>query len=301
MATIIQKTHEPFLRAHRNFFVGLFVLIPVLLIPVFIVYALFQADYFEDTLKLHVQYDRSYGLTKGTVVTVSGLSAGYVENVTLTGTGAAHVTLSVLEKYSFLVKKNSKALLKQKNMVVGDWEIELTIGDSTFETVEDGDTLAPELPLKIDQVIAQALDMFTTISGILKDVDSGKGLVGQILRSDTMVTTVYAVIGDVRRLMQKAEGVMAEANRTLQTFTGLGETGGAVADSVMQILAGVQPLMAKIDILLSQANDITETLPPVIKQVDTDLKDVEILLKGLQEHPLLKKSIKKSQEKEPAQ
>ena len=125
------KSSEQFHRKHRNFFVGLFILIPLVLLPAFLLYTLIKMSYLEKTSYLFVKYDNAAGLGKNAAVTVLGIKVGYVESVRLNGAGYIDVTMKVKRDCMRLVKKDGLARLQQKNVAIGDWEIELT-GGSRF-------------------------------------------------------------------------------------------------------------------------------------------------------------------------
>jgi len=77
---------------------------------------------------LYVKYDNAAGLGKSAAVTILGIKVGYVESVVLNNAGHIDVAMKIKKDCMRLVKKDSRARLQQKNVAIGDWEVELTVG-----------------------------------------------------------------------------------------------------------------------------------------------------------------------------
>ena len=291
-----QKVHrEPFHRAHRNFFVGLFVLIPLVAIPSFTVYTLAKTEFFEDWCLLHVQYETNYGLKEGDAVMVSGIRIGHVKSVRLTDRGRAHVTFRVLTRKAHLIRKNSKAILKQKNMAMGDWEIELTLGDSTAAAVQEGDTLAPELPLQIDKVIGQVTSMVSTFEKILEGIAEGEGVVGKLLKEDTLVTVVGAILTDIHRVVRRTDRTLRAVDTTLAVYTDAGIGGVVLIDSLAAMVREIKPVIADAGQLMTTVDGVGRELFDLVEQTEKSITEVELLIKGMQKHWLLRRSVRKAE------
>ena len=120
-AGIEGKQTGTFVRRNRAFFVGLFIIIPAVAIPFLLFYSLLKADFLQGWCYLHVVYENSYGLTKGNQVTISGMPIGHVSEIELVREGVVGVLLKVRRQYQPLIRKDTRAQLKQKSFVVGDW------------------------------------------------------------------------------------------------------------------------------------------------------------------------------------
>lgn len=291
-------SREAFHRIHRNFFVGLFVLVPAVAIPAFLLYTLGKAEFFQDWRRLHVVYESSYGLSEGGDVTLSDIRIGYVESVDLTRDGRAHVTVKVLDEHADLVRSDSKAMLRQKNILFGDWIIALTKGDPRCDPLRDGDTVQAEPPMRLDKVIDQIRSMVETFESILREVDEGKGLVGHLVKEDTLVSMVHDLLGDFGRMARSADRAVKRADRTFVKFEELGDAGLGVADSLIAVIDSIAPAVERATALLASLHDASGQLPPLLEQAQVDLEEIELLLKGLQGHWLFRRSVEREKEKE---
>lgn len=292
---------EPFHRAHRDFFVGLFVLVPVAIIIVVIAYTLSKDQMFKQWFPLRTRYESSYGLIRGSAVTISGIRVGYVEEVELLDNGQAEVQLLLLKNKSHMVRKNSKAILTQENPPVGDWQISLTMGDTTQPLAQEGDYLDAEMPFRIDQLIAQVTSMVLSVERIVFEISEGKGLVGHLLNDDTLVNDVKSIVSQAGDLVKNADKAVQTANRELSSYGRLAKETSATLDTINQAVVSIAPLVQQTDTLLRSINSATTNLPEVVGQLQTDLKEAEQLLRGIQEHPLLRRSVKRAKKKKTEQ
>ncbi|MGE5671761.1 MAG: MlaD family protein, partial [Fibrobacterota bacterium] len=116
--------NQSIVRKHRSFFVGLFVLIPIILIPSLIAFTLYRVintELIDGWCHLFAVYENTSGLTNGNPVTISGVTIGHVKAMKLEREKRILVHFKVRKQYTSLIRKDTKALLKQKNAFVGDW------------------------------------------------------------------------------------------------------------------------------------------------------------------------------------
>jgi len=281
---------------HRRFFVGLFALVPAVLIPAFFIYTIGKAEWFQDWHHLHVLYETSYGVSAGDVVTVSDIVVGHVKDVELTDDGRALVRFQILRKHAHLVRKDSRAMLQRKNMVFGDWVIALTRGNPARPVVEENDTLVGEPPMRLDVVIDQVRSMVNTFDELLQEVEQGKGLIGHLIREDTLVKVVHGVLDDYSRLAHRSGETMHKAEWAFERLGTLSDNSGLVVDSIAAIVNSLAPAVSDARDLLTSLTDASEQIPPVLQQAYVDLEEIEVLLRGLQNHWLFRRSVDKQKE-----
>ena len=154
------------------------------------------------------------GLNKGTQVTLAGMDIGYVNEVSLDKAGHITIKFKIKDRYRSIIHKDSQALVKQKNFVVGDWEIELTRGSPSSPQIADGDTMSWDMPFRIDKTIEQITAMVGTVGQLLDQVRSGKGSVGKILMEDSLALLLEN-IGDNSPATRQAQGTIDKADQLL--------------------------------------------------------------------------------------
>ena len=286
------KSRETFHRKHRNFFVGLFILVPLIALPAFLIYTVVRTAYIEKNRRLYVTYDNAAGLSKNASVTIAGMKVGYVESVALREGRRIGVGMAVKREYAHFVKKDCIARLQQKNVAFGDWEIELTGGNPEAPLARDGDTLAGEVQAPIAKTLEQVDKTIATLQKILQNILDGKGSVGRILKDDTLARIAEDVGRKAAAVAGHASVTLTLADTILVKTGTMGQTGTQIADSVKVISGKIGSLVSDVDALVNGVRAASKDVPAMIGAVQSDISEAELLLKALQNNWLLKNSIK---------
>jgi phospholipid/cholesterol/gamma-HCH transport system substrate-binding protein len=285
------QSREPLYRRHRNFFVGLFILVPLIVLPGFLVYTMVKTAYIEKGSRLYVRYDNAAGLGKNAAVTILGMKVGFVESVVLSRGRSIDVTMTIKREYVRFVKKDCIARLQQKNVAFGDWEIELAGGGENSSSAKTGDTLVGEVQAPIAKTLEQVSKTIDIFQKILQNISDGKGTVGRILKEDTLVTLAQDIGRKAAGLINRAAGTLDFADTVLVKVSSIGEKSKQVADSVVEITGKISKLMTDVNTLVAGLQTTSKDLPGIMAKVQTDISEVELMLKALQNNWLLKSSI----------
>jgi phospholipid/cholesterol/gamma-HCH transport system substrate-binding protein len=285
----VNSSHVPFVRRHRDFFAGLFLLIPLVVIPALLVYTFTKAEFLQGWCHLYTTSVNSYGLTKGSPVTVSGMTIGYVQEVVLIREGAVMVKFKVEKDYQHLIRKDTRARFQQKNIMVGDWIIELTGGTPSVAAVGENDTLPSIAPVGIDKTINQVTAMVTSLDSLISGIIAGKGTVGKLLTEDTLVDLVVAVIRGVDSLVASARGTMGKTDTLLAEVTALGRNGNGFIDSLMFVSGKLRGSLDEVEAILKNLHGASDDVTPLLKNLDNDLGEAEKMMKTLEQSWLYRK------------
>jgi phospholipid/cholesterol/gamma-HCH transport system substrate-binding protein len=298
---------ESFVRRHRPFFVGLFIFIPVIAMPALLVFAILKDDRFQKWDTLYVVCENSQGLKNGSNVTMSGNTIGYVKGVDLIKEREVCVRFDIRGEYSRLVKKDTRARLKQRGFV-GDWEVELTGGGATAPEADDGDTLKSEKTPTVDGIIEMAIGMIDSATALLneftamaRDINAGDGTVGRLLKDDTLYRHMRQIglnaIGftsDLRKVAAGAQGTLGKTDSLLLTFTGVGASvgagGTAFVDSLISLVAAANKSFDDIGQILKDIKAVSNDAPELMNQLKEDIEEAEMMIRALQSNWLFKKA-----------
>ncbi|MBN2189121.1 MAG: MCE family protein [Chitinispirillaceae bacterium] len=292
-----QHISDSFVRRHRTFFAGLFVLLPLILIPGLLIYTLAKAEVFQGWCRLHVFYDRSYGLARGSQVAISGMSIGHVNRIGLVREGCVDVILKVNRRYRPFIKKDTRALLQQKNLVVGDWEIQLTGGTQGAPEVNDNDTLIAGYSLRADMLMEQVTGMVVQIDSIVRKIASGKGTLGRLLSEDSVISQTSAILQNVSGITEQSSNVMKQVDSMFKTVNAVGASSVTLVDSLKTVMSGVQKALADAQAVMANAKGASEHLGPMVNQIQVNLDQAEIMMRGLQKNWLIRKMTGKSDDR----
>ena len=284
-----RQISDSFVRRHRTFFVGIFILIPLVVIPTLLLYTLMKSEVFRSWCRLHAAYDQSYSLTKGSQVLLSGLLIGHVTGVTLVREGSVDVAFKIERRYRPFIKKDSRALIRQKNLVVGDWEIQITGGTKGAPVVDEGDTLAAEYSLNIDKLTAQITGMIGQMDSIIRRIAAGKGAVGKLLSEDTVINQTSDILRNVNGITLQSANIMKQVDSMFRTVNAVGASSVGLVDSLKMVMAGVQKTLADAEAVMANAKDASEHFSPIIEQIQGNLDNAEVMMRGLQKNWLIRR------------
>jgi phospholipid/cholesterol/gamma-HCH transport system substrate-binding protein len=284
-------TREPFHRKHRNLFVGLFIVVPIIVVPFFLLYTFFKTELFEKWDYLNVVYENAGGLSINTPVTILGMKVGYVENVSLNPLGYVDVKLKIRRKYMQYIKKDSRARLQQKNIAIGDWEIDITLSNSLAPIVSDGDTLLSEVQSPLAKTLDQVTKTVEVLQNILTDISQGKGTFGRIIKEDTLLNMLYGIGKKANALVAHTNSTIIKVDSVLNKLTQVGESGKNFIDSLGQISPKLGNLISDVNLLVTNVQTMSEDVPGLINRVQSDILEVELLLKALQNNFIIKSGI----------
>jgi phospholipid/cholesterol/gamma-HCH transport system substrate-binding protein len=295
--TVVKRQNDSFIRRNRTFFVGLFVLIPLLAIPVSLSYTLMKAELFKKWLTFHVLYNQNLGFAKGNSVSISGMSIGHIAGVTLVREGCIDVTFKVDPAYRTFVKKDTRAMLNQKNLVVGDWEIQLTGGTDSASLAENGDTLPGDYSFRIDKLTGQIAGMVEQVDRIIRQIADGKGNLGRLLVQDTLYDQVQDIVRNVNWITVQSTRMMAQVDSLLGSFNKAGAMSATLADTVAALMSSVQKSLGDVAVIMENVKEVSGRFAPIVEQVQDNIDQAEIMMRGLQKNWIVQKAVGKPQDK----
>jgi phospholipid/cholesterol/gamma-HCH transport system substrate-binding protein len=285
-----RPTGEAFHRKYRNLFVGLFILIPLIILPIFLFYTVFH-DALEKWDYLYVKYETASGLASNGAVTILGMKVGRIEEVSLNPLGRIDVKIKIKRMYMPNVRRDSKARLQQKNVAIGDWEIDLTRGSLGSPLAVSGDTLGSEVQAPLAKTLDQVSRTVEVLQKILQEILEGKGTVGRLIKEDTLLTLAHGTVRNANGLILRAYKTLARVDTILVKVAAIGEKGKGIADSVTVVASKIVTLVTDVNLLVKSMQSMSKDLPAVMTRVTTDITEVELLLKALQSNFIIKSGI----------
>jgi ABC-type transporter Mla subunit MlaD len=294
------KNNDPFHYRYRNFFVGLFLVTAIAIIPILLIYTLVKNDFLEHWVILTVQYENVYGMQKGAPVNFMGVEIGAVDEIVLNEDGYVEVYIKIRRRYFPLIEKGCIASLGQKNFVVGDWQINLAKTANADRPLHPGGRVPSQPPIPLDRVVEQLTAMVAVVDTLLMKVRSGDGLLGTLFNKDSLAGQVAAYAGKIDAVLAKVNRTITNADGMILSLNNFGTQGTATVDTFMQFSQDAGKLVDRLDTVALNLNEIAlglKRLPPdvdiLIDGVKTDVKEAELLLKGLQRHWLFRRSVEK--------
>ncbi len=308
------QNRDPFYYKHRDIFVGIFVFIVLITIPITLIYLFARSDYMKNWFTIYLKSPYSAEVMVGNRVTIMGKRVGYVSSIDLNSFGFLNVEMKIEEQYRGFIRTNSKASLKQKNIIVGDWLVDISIGGLGLDTIQNGDTLAIGHFIRIDEMVRRLTAMSYSAKEILDSIAYGHGLVTQLLFDSTafeelpdiitsthnLVNNADTVMVDVRNLVEKTVVTLDRASYAIASLDSFGNHGVQMTNQFMNMSDSLNQLIDSFGIVLENIDSITveaKTIPHEVNKslelLNHDLREIEIFIEGLKKHWFLKGAFKK--------
>ncbi len=313
MKTKASRYHnqDPVYYRYREFVVGLFTLIPLLVIPIIFVVMLFRSDFTKERFELFFTHTLNAQISAGNEVYILSKKVGYVRDVELTHWGYVVVKLAVEEEYRTVIRDDTRIRLRQKNVIMGDWQMELVLGNSAAQMVEDGDTLELIPPLNMAELSQEAVEIADLISEILDTVANGDGVITHLLKSDSTINSRVEETSDaIRSALSSLNSVLAETDQLMSSGRILMDSVVAIRtpivydelDAVLihtdSMLMRADSMFVNIDRFVDASDSIPDEILEAIDILNRDLLETEVLLKASQKHWLLRREVEEVREEE---
>ena len=206
------------------------------------------------------------GLKSGAVVRVAGVEVGKVDEVKLSGS-EVEVRLKVNEENKSRITSESRASIGSLSLL---GEPVIDISPSTQgKPLQDGDFLPPgRAPGQLADVAEGATQSLQQVTGILKDIRSGKGTVGKLFTDDQVYKEVQALIAsadDVTDQLARGNGTLPLLIRDPAAYRRFNASLGNLQDITNRINAGEGNLgrLLKEDALAKSLTSATANLDKV--------------------------------------
>jgi phospholipid/cholesterol/gamma-HCH transport system substrate-binding protein len=243
-----------------------------------LVYLLTGGGLFKTKTTLRSYFEDSGGLERAAPVRFNGVRIGKVSSVALSGLNnpqkAVEVVMTIERRFLSQIPSDSKSEITTQN-VLGDKYIEINRGQSptpAAENVELAHKPATNVYVRIDLTTFTA--QLRTIDAVLKDIQEGKGGIGEFVMTDKLYRDLVAGVKQVGQQVEAAaatETTMGsllyarddyeQLRGSLQRLdTGLAQiqAGRGPTGRLMRDAAGYDDLRAKVADLDRQVNQIRQ-------------------------------------------
>jgi phospholipid/cholesterol/gamma-HCH transport system substrate-binding protein len=295
---------------HVNELTGLFVLGVVALAVAGVIFSGHSQRWFARKYVFEVRLPEqgTSGLRRGDEVFILGVSAGFVDDIRVTGDDRMNARVKIDHDFERFVRSDSTATLRKVFGVAGDSFMEITRGTNA-PLPAHGATIVclatEELPARMERILEElraelvpvakkagaTLDEWTKLGTDLQK--TGEQLHQFVARLDGLATgleqgkgTVGKVLTDTA-LADEAQRLLARANEALSGLQSAVTNLNAAAQNVQ---IGTTRLPEITGALANEAKD----LPGLVQQTQMSMRELERLIEAVERHWLLRKYVNKT-------
>ena len=170
---------------------GIFISLGIALFFAGIYFIGVKQQMFTSTFRMSGVFNDVSGLQVGNNVRFSGVNIGTIESIKIISNTSVRVNMLIDESVRKFIKKDAEATIGTEGLL-GNKILIITPGTSESEEVENNDTIATEVPIKIDDILKQLKTTSNNtayitgnLSKVVDNILSGKGTIGKLLMDST--------------------------------------------------------------------------------------------------------------------
>jgi len=275
---------------HFDRYVGILVVFAILMAVVALVFVGRGQKWFAKRSPYKVVFSKVQGLKTGTPVTISGMEVGNVKSLRLDPQSKVELMIEVLQRYQGNIRQDSQAAISMA--LIGGKTIEITVGSPEKPPLPPGSTIPSLEPREITDLLKEI-----DLKGYLKKIDEVLDNLNSITHKlDDPKGSLLRTLGNLEFVTSQLKKGQGSVGAILQDPKMHGEINAAIAQ-VRRSLSNVQEITRN-------AAQVSQTLPPLMGEVDRSVKEVpkliEELKKALAELPPILEDVKKTTAHTPA-
>jgi phospholipid/cholesterol/gamma-HCH transport system substrate-binding protein len=207
---------------------------------------------FTSTFHMSGIFNDVSGLQVGNNVRFSGVNIGTIESIKIISNTSVRVNMLIDESVRKFIKKDAEATIGTEGLL-GNKILIITSGTSESEEVKNNDTIATEVPIKIDDILKQLKTTSNNtehitgnLSKVVDNILSGKGTIGKLLMDSTYLKLP---IDNATKITEDLSEIVSEVR------SGKGTIGKLLMDSTY------------LKLPIDNATKITEDLSEIVSEV----------------------------------
>lgn len=276
-----------------SFFVGLFF---------FAVTVAYKRGWFDSKVHFTAVFEAADGIHPGTLVQMSGLRAGSVEDVELRADNRIVVKFHVLEKFHNRVRQDSEVQLVRP-FVIGERVLDVEVGNEQNARLQAGAEIKSRettdlMTLMSGKKLGPYLDSLgglaanlKTLLGAFSDSKRTGALIDTFDRIDPLVKNMNIMSLEVIKLAKQA----THDENLGEVLANLSTTTRELNAMIPEIQKAAPNLAADVGHLVTNFANISETFAPAMQAIGPDLPKTSLrAVEGLNEAVVLLKAMQKS-------
>lgn len=277
-------------------------------------------NWFRKHVTYYTTFQEGYNLVSGSRVKLFGTDVGKVMEVELTEDNKVRVRIRILSAYASRIRRDSEAVVESPT-VFGSEFINITPGGSKAAFIPPGGEIPTREKKKFTEYLEEyevgrklenvgvILEDLAEITGQLKDpngpflgafdnlqrissrVDSGKGSLGRMVRSDELYEQIKKELDDISRFvdsLQEGADHLVQASVNIKQGSKSVEVATREAPEMVDKIQELLDRLLKVSVLLEKA---MEEVPEISIQAREGLQEVNRILDSVKENFLIRPNL----------
>jgi len=311
--------------------VGIFVVVPIVILIGFALVKLSASGWFEKRITLVASFDRAAGLRPGSVVALDGIEIGRVKSVGFDRDNRIRVEMGIRKQFVDQIREDSVATVERVT-IFGLPILNISVGSPEAPRVKEGSRLETKTtrhlqPRELHILITNVADLIaklsnpeSTLGRIIGDngeaYEELKGLLesgNRILKDAppvaiamtegsrvemSLVPELQKQVEDLSRISSKLEKILGSIN------AGEGTIGAMVKDRKLYdeltlLITEARTMTRELRSVLADLKQLTPELPELARDGHTLIEHATRLVNDLQANPLIGGGVESTDERRP--
>lgn len=264
--------------ASQHLKLGLFVILGTALFVAGAYYIGERQSMFGNSSVLYAVFSNTNGLREGNNVRYSGINVGTVKEITMLEDTVIVVRMSVKSDIMTHIRKDAHAVVNADGLV-GNMIINILPGTSAPNTVVSGDTLKSFSRMRTEEMLntlsitnENAALLTAELLKITRDIASGKGVVGALIKDTVMTEDVSNILSNLRTATRDASLAVKNANQLIASLNSKNNVIGVVRDTLTA--RKVRRMVDGLDRSITGIEQVVKDLDKAVLNADGTISEI---------------------------
>jgi len=317
----------------REKIVGIFIISVLALLLSTVVMTGRGQNWFKKSVTYYTTFNESYNLQANAAVKLFKADIGKVRKINLVE-NRVRVELSIFEEYAPRITVDTVASVASPTFI-GDEYVSIKPGEPAAPLIPEGgqidsvekrsisdfmDQLEVEKTSKmiiaalqgiaeIVQVLRDPegplLSALNNLNRIVSDIESGKGTIGNVLKSREMLESIVVKLDKVGKILDNINHASAQVPETIaivnDNLKTIKQAGDGIVDRVAyirEVIAGIEDGVGKLNVILSNMEtgsheipQITRTTKISIQEIRDGVKKIDQVVQSIRQNVLIRSNL----------
>ncbi|MDY0131998.1 MAG: MlaD family protein [Desulforegulaceae bacterium] len=295
---------------------------------------------FKNYIEYHAIFEETYNLKEGAPVKLFNAEIGKVKDVKLVDDDV-RVQILIVDEYSNRVRESSYVTVTSPTFIGSEY-IALTSQDKSSELIPEGGQIPSiektsfsdlmdefqvektakkfvetvydlsEMAKKLNSDQGPVFSILSDIETIVHDIESGKGNLGEILRTSKITDQLEArlvqiekILGDVKIAVSKTPYTMDLVNENLERVGKIGKNIELSSENINLMVNELRVKLNEISTIISNIEKGSETVPAItatalngLQEVREGVRKIDNTIEALQKTFIIRNKLPERQEPE---
>jgi phospholipid/cholesterol/gamma-HCH transport system substrate-binding protein len=270
--------------------VGLFIIIPLIILLVVFIFLGRIRHLFEDTYTIKATFKEGEGLKAGTPVILSGIDIGVIKSAQLNEKNEVEVILEIRKIFQAMIRKGSRATIAKAGFI-GEQRIKILPGPPLQPVIREGGSIAVEEAMAIEEIVPRVMsalenvektlnkiteitgnipstaasDILGNIKSITEDIKTGKGTAGAIITERELYNRIHDAVKKVDSAMQKVNDVLKKVD----------DASAHIPEIIQSVRKDLPPILEDVRGTLKNIREASGGLPDIVDSTKKTAKNIE--------------------------